>query len=154
MPLIAEMRQVIRDKEPYRATRKELDIWFKKLNQEVFSNKLKNFRKIKFTEMRTCWAITNGVVVWSKHSTKKKQILHTDLVLRRTFPNKKTFIEVVAHEMVHHYQWCFGDRTDVHGKTFLEWKEPLEKHHIKLRDRIGIVSKSGENGRKTLRTYV
>jgi hypothetical protein len=60
------------------------------------------------------------------------------LSMTNRFPNKKIFIEVLAHEMVHLFQFLhasppFSYRSVSHGKTFHAWKSTFEKHGLRLR---------------------
>lgn len=51
--------------------------------------------------------------------------------LQKRYQNPKKFIDVLAHEMVHQYEW---ERQGVmtHGKTFFAWKEKLAEKGIPL----------------------
>jgi predicted SprT family Zn-dependent metalloprotease len=51
--------------------------------------------------------------------------------LQKTYLDPKRFIDVMAHEMVHQYEW---ERQGVmtHGKTFWAWKEKLAEKGIPL----------------------
>ena len=44
---------------------------------------------------------------------------------------KKFFVEVLAHEMVHHWQFM-NDLPTNHGETFQMWDEKLKKRGIKI----------------------
>ncbi len=134
MRLMVEVRKLSRAKEPFKPTKKKLWYWFNKINAEVFEGKLKKFRKVQFLKCRTMWAISYGVQIWSK--TKKKQYLHTDLIIKDSFRTEKQFVDVLAHEMVHHWQWSHSEAGMTHGQTFWMWKEALEKHNIILTENI------------------
>lgn len=43
--------------------------------------------------------------------------------------DRKTFLETLAHEMVHQWEWHSGLWKDypIHGKTFTQWKKPLKE---------------------------
>jgi hypothetical protein len=60
------------------------------------------------------------------------------LSITNSFPNKRIFIDVLAHEMVHLYQFLhasppFSYRSVSHGKSFHAWKNTFEKYGLKLR---------------------
>lgn len=146
---MAEIRQLSRQSNPYHPTKKELWEWFRKINKEVFNGKIKKFRKVKFLKSRYMWAMSRGVNVPSKRG----YCYHVDLYMKDSYPSKKKFIEVLAHEMVHAYQYLYEVNSMTHGNTFWAWKEPLAHFNITLSDTIGAVSASGVNGRKTLQHY-
>jgi len=61
---------------------------------------------------------------WGKHYTVVIRI-------EKQFPNIKKLIRVVAHEMVHQYEWDYqGVMT--HGATFFAWEERLKSKGIRL----------------------
>jgi hypothetical protein len=60
------------------------------------------------------------------------------LSITNRFPNKRVFVEVLAHEMVHLFQFLhasppFSYRAVSHGKTFHAWKPTFESHGLRLR---------------------
>lgn len=98
------------------------------------------------------WAQSSSVQLWSNH-VPKKPLYYVDLTIKDSYPNEKRFVEIVAHEMVHAYQYQFYDEM-THGQTFWEWKEMLAAHDINLCDSYGpALSKSGTTGRKTLPNF-
>lgn len=147
-----DIRIAGRQSNPYKPSKTDFELWFKKLNQEIFNNKIKKFRKVEFRKCRYMWAESQSVQLWSNH-TPKRIIYYIDLVMKDSYPSKKRFIEVLAHEMVHAAQYFeYGEMT--HGKTFWEWKDILNKFGIKLSDSIGSYSVSGDYGNKILPNFV
>lgn len=43
--------------------------------------------------------------------------------------DRKHFLETLAHEMVHQWEWHSGNWKDkpIHGKFFTQWKKPLKQ---------------------------
>jgi hypothetical protein len=148
MALITDIRQTSRRSNPFKPTKKEFWIWFKKLNNEIFEGKIKKFRKVTFKKCRYMWAESQSVQLWSNH-TPKRPIYYIDLIMKDSYPSKKQFIEILAHELIHAYQYQHHDEM-THGQTFWEWKEVLAKHDINLTEYTGSYSVSGEYGNKTL----
>ena len=49
-----------------------------------------------------------------------------------TFQNMKHFINVLGHEMVHHYQYTIQGDTGNHNKKFYRWRNKFEKMGLEL----------------------
>ena len=117
----------------YRPTLREAKHYYKLLNRYIFGNQLTP-TKIKIGRMRECWGYCDDCS--SSPSDPKTQI-H----LTTKFPCLQFFIAVLAHEMIHQYQWevegperalkgrrhMFG-----HGKSFFRWRRKFKKLGIPL----------------------
>ena len=117
--------------EPYIATKRKVTYWFNILNKEIFDGELTNFRNIHikdnlqykkgkiFAECEGCY-------------TNNKQPI-ADLYLTTNFKNIQQFLSVMAHEMIHLYQWIFEGSMNHNKISFLQpWLDKLKKHGIKL----------------------
>jgi hypothetical protein len=99
------------------------------LNHAVFNGVLEFPEKIIIQD-RKKWDFWGECEGWQRghrygpHYTKA-------IRLQKTYLDPKRFIDVMAHEMVHQYEW---ERQGVmtHGKTFWAWKEKLAEKGIPL----------------------
>lgn len=112
------------NKEKYVATVKECEDWFSIINKEIFDNQLMKFTNIEIRRRHGCWGETEGCETQTTRFSK--------LSLNHYFKSKKHFIEVLAHEMVHHYQWTYQKDEMTHGETFFAWKNKFTKHNMSL----------------------
>jgi hypothetical protein len=90
--------------------------WWNLLNKAVFDDKLLPPRRIVVRAFREEWG-------WCQPMSKKGHVI---LGIHSEFMDRKQFIETLAHEMVHQWQWTFTG-TMTHGKTFREWAPILKK---------------------------
>ena len=104
----------------------EVREWFKVINREIFDNALDDFREIEIKRRHGVWA-----ECWAFINTETGE-KHSALSLNHYLKSKKHFIGVLAHEMIHHYQWTIAQTNMDHGETFFEWKSKLAKHKITL----------------------
>lgn len=109
----------------YYPTKAEVLEWFDIINHELFGNKLPPFKKIEIRRRRGCWGEAAGF-------TKKNGDKYTTLSMNIYHRSKQHFIEVLAHECIHHYQWL-NENTMDHGTSFTTWKLAFEKHKVNLR---------------------
>lgn len=115
---------------PYSPSRSSTRGAFSILNDLIFDGKVKPFQKINYIETtKHHWGSCLG-------NTSKTGIRFCNLTIMQIFPSFIIFITVLAHEMVHNYQWVEFGIAD-HNKTFKDWKEKFESVHLKLEDTIG-----------------
>jgi len=99
--------------------------WWRQLNVAVFDSKLRAPVKI------TCDILEDGEWGWTKPVpyirgssvfTKDVEIgIHTDV------DDWQTFLTVLAHEMVHQYEWVYASRLSHGPKHFYSWKPILQE---------------------------
>ena len=140
------LRQLSYDTPKFRPTVKDVEEWFDILNEQLFGNKLDPFGKISIKRHKRFHALFH---YWPKRENRP-----TELTVYRKFRNKKLFVEILAHEMIHQYQWeVEGPRRMTrglryrfgHGKSFFRWRAKFNKfgipltvygdHHSVIRDR-------------------
>jgi hypothetical protein len=89
--------------------------WWNLLNNALFDGKLIPPKKIIVKKFRDDLGRCQPL-------SKKGHVI---LGICSEFYDRAQFISILAHEMIHQYQWTFvGEMT--HGKSFWEWKEPLK----------------------------
>ena len=139
--LINRMEDMSDDKKIYATNEQDIRIWFDIINQAVFLGKLRtNFTRISIVRQRKNWAHYTGDCSNVSESLQEKLDgigIVSDLSISKNFPNIRGFINVLAHEMVHHYQFeCekpgFDPTNISHGKSFWKWKDPFRKYGLNL----------------------
>jgi len=99
------------------------------LNECLFEGKLKK-PHIIIRPMRDAWALCEGDIYTGEDRWENSPVCHR-IIINDQFPNRKFFLEVLAHEMIHQYQCEIQNRMD-HGQTFWAWKNKLAKYNLKL----------------------
>lgn len=100
-------------------TERKVQFWFNVINTAIFNNRLPKFHEIEigyfkdFHAMCECDDVTYTLKIKSK------------------FENRKRFVEVIVHEMIHLYEWVEYHKM-THGKDFFEWKNKLKKYNLDL----------------------
>ncbi len=90
--------------------------WWNLLNNALFDSKLHPPHKI------VCRSFRDDHGWCSPMSTKGKVVLG----ICSEFHDRKEFITILVHEMIHQWQWTeVGEMT--HGKTFWQWKRPVKQ---------------------------
>lgn len=90
--------------------------WFSIINDEIFGNKL--------APVALCVRRLRGM--WGFFEDEENY-----LAVNETFPSKNLFLNVLAHEMVHAYQYQQGLAVN-HGKTFWEWRKKFKSNGLTL----------------------
>jgi hypothetical protein len=111
-------------KEPYQPTKEDVNYWFKLINRTIYFGELTPFSKITIKRMNIIWA----AVVYDDEIKNSPLELH----LNAKFPNKRHFIEVLAHEMVHKWQMEINLDSGNHNKHFFGWRNIYAEHGLKL----------------------
>jgi hypothetical protein len=109
----------------------DVEKWFDVLNAVVFKKKLKRrFGHIEIRRRHNVWGEYVG--------EKTDERISCTLKMTNKFPSKKFFVQILAHEMIHHYQFnCekppFSFSQVSHGKSFWKWKPVFKKHGLNLK---------------------
>jgi hypothetical protein len=94
---------------------------FNQINRQVFNNELRmpNFRLVY---SKAFWGECTGDL---NDNTKCL------IKMNKSFLSRRLFINTLAHEMVHQWEWLtYEDMT--HGPKFFLWRDELEKFNITL----------------------
>lgn len=115
-------------------TKKALKYWFNVLNHVIFNGKLVYFDEAYILNKYKFWAEVHIFM-----DTKKK--LYKSLILiHNRFKCLRDFIEIVAHEMVHLYQFQVEKPREnnhlnpKHGPTFYKWKTKFNRYNLTLKE--------------------
>jgi len=108
----------------YRTKYTDIVLWFDILNNIIFSRRLIDFRYFHIQKMRDAC----GMVILGDKDEK-----WVDLYMLPKYKDFQTFIEVLAHEMVHAYQyWILKDNTCNHNQEFYRWRSKFRSCGLKL----------------------
>lgn len=107
----------------FNVTESMILFWFRYLNAAVFNNKLPTPDVISifpYTERGT----TLGFCI--------SQGRRISLSLCEEYDDRKTFLTILVHELVHMHQVLFRTKVPYatrmsHGKTFYEWKDRIKR---------------------------
>jgi hypothetical protein len=102
------------EKGKYRPTMDELNLWFDILNATIFGNKLKPFDKLHIGRPHNAHAL---FLYWPGEKEKGNQ-----LKMNKVYDNKKLFVEILAHEMIHLFQFQYDEPLG-HGPSFWVWRD-------------------------------
>ena len=86
--------------------------WWRVINKAAFKDSLPYPSKIVIRKLRGAWGTCLG---------KKREDMCI-VTLSTEINNRRLFIATVAHEMVHQWQWHFGEGDLHHGENFRDWK--------------------------------
>lgn len=115
---LTEDRQLDKKGYHYTTTIEDCQKWFRILNKEVFKNKLPQVGEIDIRWRRKALA-------W--YVPQKNGRLEMD----KRYRSKRFFVQVLAHELIHHYQYMNG-HTVAHNEEFFKWRKKFNKKGLKL----------------------
>lgn len=107
----------------YETTVEDCQEWFNILNRELFENSLPPVDEIDIRWRRQAHAYYDYDSKTRRGTCK--------LLMNKRYKSKQFFVEVLAHEMVHHYQYKNGERMG-HGPSFTKWRDIFNKKGLNL----------------------
>ena len=110
----------------YRATVADVREWFDVLNEQIFGDKLTPIRKIKFFKFDDDIDVYAFYHYFYKCKDKKPY-----MSFQRMFDCEKEFVEILAHEMIHHFQFLY-DEPISHGSSFMIWRDNFNLKGLEL----------------------
>ena len=108
----------------YETTVEDCQKWFRILNRELFSNSLPPVDEIDIRWRRKAYA-------WYDYDENRPGEGLTRLLMNKRYKSKQFFVEVLAHEMVHHYQYMNNEEMG-HGSSFMKWRDTFNKKGLNL----------------------
>ena len=107
----------------FSASIKDVEEWFVILNEQIFGNKLDPFGAIVVRKDFEFHALFH---YWPKHHNQPHY-----LEISKTFDSKKLFVEILAHEMIHLFQYQYNEPLG-HGASFWMWRDNLNLKGLTL----------------------
>ena len=121
------LKPVLKLKDKYKTTYKDIKKYFNYLNEGIFNSKLIRFNEIEIKNLKKEKCI--GQVV-TFEDDKKGTVVYR-LEMDNYYDTKRDFLDTLAHEMVHLYQFMIRD-TGQHNKLFYSFKSKLDYIGLKL----------------------
>jgi hypothetical protein len=116
----------LEDSKIYHTSVEDCKDWFLTLNEELFDNMLPEVDIIDIRWRRKTWAYYQY--------TPGDNTAETKLCISKRYESEKFFVEILAHELIHHYQNIYNDGMDEvdHGESFMKWKTKFNNKGINL----------------------
>lgn len=112
------------DTYEYNTTIEDCQEWFNILNRELFSNSLPLVDDIDIRWRR-------GAYAWYDYDENEPGTGTCRLLMNKRYKSKQFFVEVLGHEMIHHYQYINNEEVG-HGSSFLKWRDTFNKKGLNL----------------------
>lgn len=96
------------------------EIW-SNINRNVFNGELK-MPSFRLVYTKAFWGECQGVL---EDQTRVK------MKINKSFLSKRLFINTMAHEMVHQWEWLNNENM-THGPQFFLWRDQLANYNITL----------------------
>jgi len=109
------VKETLNHQGPYLTNRRAINLWFRYINKAVFNQQLPNFNKIIIKK----WIKQAMAQVCAYPDKNSKRF---ELEMLRKYETKKDFIETLAHEMIHLYQFTVKRDTGNHNKIFYSFR--------------------------------
>jgi hypothetical protein len=119
------LKTLVNDKIIFRPKTEDMKEWFVIINEQVFGNKLEPVTKLRVKNLEYIYGF------YGYFDKKNKRYGRTQITVTNKFPDKKTFVEILAHEMIHHFQNSYNEPVG-HGPSFTAWNENFKIKGIKL----------------------
>jgi hypothetical protein len=113
------------DSAKFKPQVEDLKEWFTILNQQLFGNKLQPVTRLRVRKLKDIYGF------YGFFHKRHKRHGRTQITVTNSFPNKKTFVEILAHEMIHHFQNSHNEPV-AHGPSFVCWRDNFKVKGIKL----------------------
>jgi hypothetical protein len=94
---------------------------FRNINRNVFNGELK-MPSFRLVYTKAFWGECQGVL---EDQTQVK------MKINKSFLSKRLFINTMAHEMVHQWEWLVNENM-THGPQFFLWRDQLANYNITL----------------------
>ena len=123
-----KLKPLLTSKEKYKTTYKDIKNFFKMLNLGIFNNKLIPFNDIEIKELK--YQKCMGQVVMFEYKGKGTRVYK--LEMDKQYDSKRDFLDTLAHEMIHLYQFTQVNYNGAHNKLFYSFKPKLKHVGLKL----------------------
>lgn len=118
-----KLKQLAVEGKKFRPTVEDVKEWFYILNEQIFGGKLP---QTKLSVKR----LQEGFHAFY-HYHKKSVNTDTEIEMHNSFDNKKLFVEILTHEMIHHFQHTYDEPVG-HGPSFTAWRDNLKLKGLTL----------------------
>jgi hypothetical protein len=120
--------------KPFRPTEEDIIYAYNIINQHVFDGQLRR-PKITQGRIKKCW----GLCRW--HDDSRTGKFHTDIKLVDKWYCVQWFMNTLAHEMIHQWQWevyrvengGIYELSGAHGPSFFLWRDRFAEYGLHLK---------------------
>lgn len=128
----------IQKKSLYKTNIREVRALYRLINKEVFNDRLPGATLNLKNRTREMWGMCTGY-----HHSINKRGSRCKIELTTRWYCRQWLIMVLAHEMVHQYQWDIESQKRIknglppimsHGPSFYAFRKKLKKHKIPLKE--------------------
>lgn len=132
LPSISEQKRL-----PYRPSKKQVVYFYKLINSSIFNDKLDMPAIELMARCPRYWGMT-----YCEHAPIKYRKTRCKIRLMDKFYSRSWMISILAHEMVHVYQWDIiglerenigKERIVSHGPSFFLFRNEFAKHGLPLK---------------------
>lgn len=117
-----KFKQALKQKDTFLVTDRKVIVWFNIFNQAIFNEGLPRFHQLKLIESKIPYYGMCEI------TSDEEYVLE----LQEKFPNKKLFLEILIHEMIHLHDFLkYGKMS--HGSKFLKWRKILNRFGLELK---------------------
>jgi hypothetical protein len=99
--------------------------WWRHLNEAVFDGKLTPPERFEFRRFH------HNTAGWCQPYRMNRANRRVRIGISTRIQDRKTFLEILGHEMVHQYEWevdhDWDETKSEHGSNFYKWCEPLAR---------------------------
>ena len=114
------LKELDDDDVRYRVTVESAWEWYHILNEQIFGGLLEPVNKIVISTHKNH---DDHYALY--HYDEKDKTKPTKISFCKTFDDEKQFVEILAHEMIHHFQHTYHEPLG-HGPSFLAWSDNLK----------------------------
>lgn len=123
-----KLEPLLSSKTKYTTTYKDIKKYFKILNDGLFNSKLNPFNDIEIKPLKRSRCM--GQVIVEDFERKGTRILKLEMDIK--YDTKKDFLDTLAHEMVHLYQFTQINDNGNHNKHFYSFAPKLKSVGLNL----------------------
>lgn len=121
LPTITEQKQKL-----FRPNRREINEIYNLLNRYIFKNQL--IRPPMYVgQWKNIWGMCVGGYYPTKRGTK------CWIKLSDKYYCVQWFVIILAHEMVHQYEWDIQNKIMTHRQSFFQWREEFNYYGLPLK---------------------
>lgn len=120
---LLKFRNLKQDRKKFSPKYQDVVEWFNIINETIFNNQLSIFDGIEIKSYHQYHALF--------HSWEEDGVKFNLLEVSKSFRNRKLFVEILAHEMIHLYQHTYNEPMD-HGTSFLKWRFAFKQKGLEL----------------------
>jgi len=123
-----KLATILRDvdyKKPYKPNKPNTELYYNILNYAIFNGRLDPIDRFSIRRIRDALA-------YYEYDSETGE---TTMTFKPKFKNLKQFLDILGHEMVHHWQLTIGKDTGNHNAIFYKWKTKFNRMGLDLKVR-------------------